>query len=175
LNGKETQDQFFKRLDRVMNVAHLAGQQIVIAAHHPLFSNGHHGSPKEPLRFLINYTPFQIFGLMGVNRILVQDIPQPRYKRMKKRLLRILENYPNVVFVSGHEHNLQYHTYGDDHFLISGAGSKVSELVGDRYPAKFMEDRYHGFMRLDIYSDGRRICYVYNGDLGSIEEVLKLN
>lgn len=175
LNGKETQDQFFKRLDSVMNVAHLAGQQIVIAAHHPLFSNGHHGSPKEPLRFLINYTPFQIFGLMGVNRILVQDIPQPRYKRMKKRLLRILDNYPNVVFVSGHEHNLQYHTYGDDHFLISGAGSKVSELVGDRYPAKFMEDRYHGFMRLDIYSDGRRNCYVYNGDLGSIEEVLKLN
>ena len=175
LNRKETQNLFFKRLDSLMNVMQMAGDQIVIAAHHPLFSNGHHGSPKEPLRFLINYTPFQIFGLMGLNRMLVQDIPQPRYKKMKRRLLRVLENYPGVIFISGHEHNLQYHTYDDDHFLISGSGSKISELVGDRYPAKFMEDRYHGFMRLDIHSNGKRICHVYNGDQGSIEEVLELN
>ncbi len=175
LNRKETQDQFFTRLDSLMNIAQISGDQIIIAAHHPLFSNGHHGLPKEPLRFLINYTPFQIFGLVGLNRMLVQDIQQPRYKNMKKRLLRIMANYPGVIFVSGHEHNLQYHTYDDDHFLISGSGSKLSELKGDRYPARFMEDRYHGFMRLDFHPDGRRMCYVYNGDSGIIEKKLPLN
>ena len=85
-----------------------------------------------------------------------------------------MRNYPNVIFVSGHEHNLQYHKHEDDHFLISGSGSKKSELVGDRYPVKFMEDRYHGFMRLDIYPNGRRVCNVFNGDQGTLEEVLKL-
>ena len=174
-NRKQTMETFFHRLDSVMNAVHRSGEQIILAAHHPLFSNGHHGAPKEPLRFLVNYTPFQIFGLIGLNRMLVQDIPQPRYKKMKKKFLRILQNYPNVIYVAGHEHNLQYHRHEDDHFLISGSGSKKSELVGDRYPVRFMEDRYHGFMRLDIHSDGRRTCSVFNGDQGTLEEVLKLD
>jgi len=171
---KTTEEDFFQRLDSIMKVAVQNDEQIILAAHHPLFSNGHHGSPKQPLRFLINYTPFQLFGLLGLNRMLVQDIQQPRYRRMKKKFLHLLEKYEDVAFVSGHEHNLQYHRYADDHFLISGSGSKISELVGDRYPAQFMDDRFHGFMRLDIYDDGRKVCHVYNGDQGSIEAVLEL-
>ena len=94
---------------------------------------------------------------------------------MKKKFLSVLAKHSNVIFVSGHEHNLQYHRHGDDHFLISGSGSKVSGIVQDKYPAIFMEDRFHGFMRLDLYEDGRTECTVVNGDQGKVEIVLKLN
>lgn len=177
LDGKskrETEQVFFKELDSLLALCQANGEWAVLAAHHPLFSNGHHGAAKQPLRFLINWTPFQIFGLIGLNRMLVQDIPQPRYKRMKKKFLAVLSKYPKVIFVSGHEHNLQYHRNGDDHFLVSGSGSKVSEIVQDKYPAVFMDDRFHGFMRLDLYENGRAECSVINGDQGKLETILHL-
>ncbi|MGB0368223.1 MAG: hypothetical protein ACPGD8_02390, partial [Flavobacteriales bacterium] len=83
----------------------------------------------------------QLFGLIGLNRALVQDIPQPRYKRIRNRILSVLNKYPGVIYVSGHDHNLQYLNKDGVHYLVSGAGSKRSSLKGDKYGATYMDDR----------------------------------
>ncbi|MES2396851.1 MAG: metallophosphoesterase, partial [Bacteroidota bacterium] len=84
---KHTKELFYSHLDSLLNLAKQNGEQVIIATHHPMFTNGQHSASKQPLRFLINKTPLQIFGLMGLNRVLSQDLPQPRYKKMRNRML----------------------------------------------------------------------------------------
>lgn len=169
MSRRQMTRKFLTDLDSVLNRATAAGGPILIAAHHPLYSNGHHGAPKQPLRFMVNWVPpFQLFGLIGLNRMLVQDIPQPRYKRIRNRILRVMEGHRNLIYVSGHDHNLQYFRKGGHHHLVSGSGSKRSSLGRDRNGARFMDDRNYGFMRLDLMTDGTRRVHVFGHETGKV-------
>jgi hypothetical protein len=169
LSKKKMEQLFLERLDSIVSRSVQAGRITIIAAHHPMYSNGHHGASKQPLRFIFNWVPpFQLFGLMGLNRALVQDIPQPRYKRIRNRIVEILNKYKNLLYVSGHDHNLQYIKKNNNHFLISGSGSKRSSLTGVKYDAEFMNDTDYGFMRLDIMDSGRMKCSVFGHTTNSI-------
>lgn len=124
-----TQKRFYKELDSIIQFAVGHDEQVIVAAHHPVYTNGDHSKRREPLRFLINYTPFQVFGLLGVNRWLSQDIHQPRYKRMRKKLTAIFTKYPDkITYVSGHDHNLQLIKKDHVTYVVSGGGSKLSKL-----------------------------------------------
>ena len=161
MNRKETSAAFFERLDSLLKASKANGEQIIISAHHPLFSMGHHGRPKQPLRFLVNWTPFQVFGLMGLNRMLVQDIPQPRYKRLKKKFLALFDQYENLLYTSGHDHNLQYFKHKANHYLVSGAGSKLTKIEHDTPEAKFLNGKENGFMKVEFTSDGHALLKVW--------------
>lgn len=169
LTKKKMEDLFLQRLDSLLARSVKSARKTIVAAHHPMYSNGHHGAHKQPWRFVFNWVPpFQLFGLIGLNRALVQDIPQPRYKRIQKQILAILEKYEGIIYVSGHDHNLQYFEKEKNHFLVSGAGSKRSSLKGDRFGAKFMDDQNYGFMRLDILETGKVKCQVFGHLSGKV-------
>lgn len=169
LTKKKMEQLFLQRLDSLLARSTRSGAKTIVAAHHPMFSNGHHGAGKQPLRFIFNWVPpFQLFGLMGLNRALVQDIPQPRYKRIRNRILAVLNKYKGIIYVSGHDHNLQYLKKDGNFHLVSGAGSKRSSLSGDKYGASFMDDANYGFMRLDVMENGRIQCHVFGHTTGSI-------
>jgi hypothetical protein len=169
LNKKKMENRFLLRLDSLLALSKLEGKLTIVAAHHPIFSNGHHGAPKQPWRFIFNcIPPFQLFGLMGLNRALVQDISQPRYKRIRNKILEILKKYPGTIYVSGHDHNLQYIKKDDVHYLVSGAGSKRSSLSGDKFGATYMDDQNYGFMRLDLMKNGQIKCNVFGHTKGGI-------
>lgn len=156
---KQTARIFYHKLDSTLAAATAANERVVLYYHHPLFTNGGHGTAKQPWRFLINYTPLQlIMGLPGGNRLMVQDIPQPRFKRMRKQLLAIEAKYKGVVNASGHEHYLQFFEDGDDHFIVSGSGSKLSHKKIDKYPELFSEDKQGGFVKLLYYADGKIVA-----------------
>lgn len=170
LSKRQMERRFLIRLDSLIALSVSDSQLVIIAAHHPMYSNGHHGAPKQPLRFILNWIPpFPLFGLLGLNRALVQDIHQHRYKRIRNRIVEILDRYEGLLYVAGHDHNLQYLKKKNNHYLVSGSGSKRSELKGDRYRATFMDDRNHGFMRLDLMDNGRIRCHVFghtvNGEI----------
>ncbi|MBL4586922.1 MAG: metallophosphoesterase [Flavobacteriales bacterium] len=172
LTKKQMEIRFLSRLDSLIALSKKEGQTVIIAAHHPMYSNGHHGSPKQPLRFIFNFIPpFPLFGILGLNRAMVQDIPQPRYKRIRNRILDILNKYEGLLYVSGHDHNLQYLKKDNNHYLVSGAGSKRSSLKGDRYGATFMDDLNYGFIRLDFMESGKVRSNVFghtkNGEIHS--------
>ena len=153
-NRKQTADAFYNGLDSLLNYCQTHNEKALVVYHHPLFTNGGHGAPKQPLRFLINYTPFQLLGLIGGNRWLVQDIPQPRFKKMRNRMLAVMAKYKGVINASGHEHYLQHYTNGDDHFIVSGSGSKLSHKKVNKYTEDFFEDQQPGFAKLMFYADG---------------------
>lgn len=166
LTRKQTSERCFKALDSLLVLSDSLHQKVIIAAHHPLFSMGHHGRPKQPLRFLVNWTPFQVFGLIGLNRMLVQDIPQPRYQKLKKRLLRTMYGHKNIIYAAGHEHTLQYFLHNNNHFLVSGAGSKVSSIEHTVPEAKFLNGLENGFMKLEFTIDGHVQLKVWGATSG---------
>ncbi|MEM6263035.1 MAG: BamA/TamA family outer membrane protein [Bacteroidota bacterium] len=139
-------------------------RKIVVAAHHPLYSHGTHGGRFTvgdyffPLREVNEslYIPLPVVGaLYPLYRTIlgdVQDIPHPKNQQLRKELMEIFRTHPNLVYTNGHEHALEYSTKDSIHFVVSGAGCKVTP-VGKSRVARYT-DPTHGFARLDYYEDG---------------------
>ena len=149
-------------------------RHVVVVGHHPLYSNGRHGGYftwkdhifplshansklKIPLPFLGSIYPFfrSNFGH-------IQDLSNPFYQDMKKKFTAAMNQYDNVIYAAGHEHNLQYFFKDRTHHVISGAGSKVSNL---RFNNKLDFGAEHkGFAKLEIYDNGDTYLNYYKTD-----------
>ncbi|WP_114781328.1 metallophosphoesterase [Botryobacter ruber] len=164
-NGCDYDDieEFFIRLNVILKQN--KHQRILVAAHHPLYSNALHGGKftiKQhifPLtaahkRFLIplpiigSLYPFfrKFFGAY-------EDMAHPRYKHLRKRLLRILNRYSNIIYVAGHDHNLQHFEIQHNHYIVSGSGSKHS-FVKKGGKATFTLEQL-GFFVFNYYDNGQ--------------------
>lgn len=159
---RKTKELFYHQLDSLLAYSATQEQKVIVTAHHPMFTNGAHSRKLQPERFLINYTPFRIFGLFGLDRLFSQDLPQSRYKRMRRRMLECFSHYDNIVYASGHDHNMQFFKEGKNHYIVSGNGSKLSHLrKKGAFTSFFNEDSKTGFVKLEFYPDGRLVTSVY--------------
>ncbi|MDX5348821.1 MAG: metallophosphoesterase [Hymenobacteraceae bacterium] len=158
----ENEHEFFRKLDMLLRQNR--HQRILIAAHHPLYSNAIHGgqfSVKQhifPLTAAYKrfYIPFPLIGsLYPLYRRLFgasEDMSHPRYKKMRRRLLNVLGKYKNIVYAAGHDHNLQYFNIRKNHFIVSGSASKLTFVqIGGR--ATFTHEA-KGFFVIDYYQNG---------------------
>lgn len=144
------------------------GKNIVLAQHHPLFSNGRHGgyyTLKDylfPLTLIRDdyYIPLPVIGaiypLMRQYGISRQDLSNKDYQQLKRGLLSILAEEQNIVIASGHEHGLQFNKYNDINHIISGAGAKSSSLIkGNEALFSYGGGGMKGFARLNYYNNGQ--------------------
>lgn len=163
---KRAVKQMAHNLDSLLTDAAAKKEQVIIVAHHPLYTNGEHSGHLKLLHALIDYTPMKIFGWLGVDRLLSQDMIHPRYKRMRKALLPVIEKHGNVIYASGHDHNLQY--FDDkksNRYIVSGAGSKKSKLrKKQKFPSKYQQDKLTGFFCVEFLKNGQKRIVVYTGD-----------
>ena len=146
-------------------------KKIVVAAHHPLFSNGNHGgyfSTKEHIFPLTSfsklYLPLPVLGSIypwyrkfSGN---IQDIPHPEYQLMKDSLMNVFSYHPNIIYAAGHEHNLQFQEQEDHHFIVSGSGSKTRYLKKNKN--LIFGQQALGFSELELGNDGRVILNFWN-------------
>jgi predicted phosphodiesterase len=159
---KQTTTTFYERMDSLLAYSVSEGQQVIVAGHHPMLTNGEHSRKMQPWRFLVNYTPFRIFGLFGLDRLFSQDISQAPYKRMRKRMMASFDKYNNIVYVAGHEHNVQCFNSGKVHYIVSGNGSKSSHLKSKKlFDSFFQDDSSTGFVKLEYFTDKRVITSIY--------------
>lgn len=150
-------------------------KKVVVAGHHPMYSYSLHGgyypfkSHILPLSELGLNIPLPILGsIYPLYRSWIgniQDIPNPVYKEMRTGMVRIMSQYPNVVYANGHEHTLQLIEKDSLYYITSGAGAKTT-------PVKKGADSYFaaatkGFAQLDWLSDGTSKIYFWdaNGQL----------
>jgi hypothetical protein len=69
---------------------------------------------------------------------------------MRKKMLECLGKYSNITYASGHDHNVQFHRYGTNKFIVSGNGSKVSHLKKKKhFEAYFQDDSAIGFVKME--------------------------
>lgn len=116
--------------------------QLIIVLHHPPITAGAHGGKFPlmahlfPLRILSPYAYVPLPGL-GTLFILARkaarhptDLSYPLYQALSDSLKGRAQHSPRpVVFLSGHDHNLQLHQYGQGLFIISGSGCKTEPVA----------------------------------------------
>ncbi|WP_153042707.1 metallophosphoesterase [Rufibacter ruber] len=139
-------------------------KNILVVAHHPLFSNGIHGGYFTlmdhlfPLTIIRNWwaLPLPVIGsIYPLSRKyggVAQDIPHPSYQAFINGLLGIFEKYDNIVYAAGHEHNLQYFKQGKLPHIVSGAGCKTQHVKNGG--EALYAHKSQGYARVNYYKNG---------------------
>jgi hypothetical protein len=147
-----TRGRFFIEYESLIKKAR--GKTTVVALHHPLFTNGPHGGQFSVGQHM---TPIPILGtLKNVIRraggVSPADIQYNRYDEFRDRIITLSQENDKVIFVSGHEHSLQYLVDSNLPQIISGAGSKTTP-TRNAGGGQFSYGS-PGYAILDIFKDG---------------------
>ncbi|MGY5354506.1 metallophosphoesterase [Wenyingzhuangia sp. IMCC45467] len=151
----KTREKFFVELEGLINKSQ--NKITLIAIHHPLTSKGTHAgenSFKKHIFPFSNNIPMPIVGsifqtIRKTSGLNPQDLNAYRYNELTKRVSTLAKEHSHLIFVSGHEHNLQYLFKDGIPQIISGAGSKTSPT----YLGKEKGFTYgkNGYAKLSIY------------------------
>ena len=175
----KTRTKFFQEYERLIKKNTL--KTTVVAIHHPMFSYGSHAghySLKAQLYPSGGSFPLPIIGsvinvLRKTSGLSPQDMINPYYQDLRKRLLTISQKQKNIIFVSGHEHNLQYIVNDKIPQIISGSGSKTapaSVIEGSKFSYGGL-----GYAKFVKYKDGASWVYYYTEKNGTKELLFKTN
>ncbi|WP_093302257.1 metallophosphoesterase [Salegentibacter agarivorans] len=145
-------------------------KNIIVALHHPLFTNGIHGGQYNFNRHIYpsqKKIPIPILGSLATlirttGGVSIQDAQNERYKSLVKRLETLGQKSDRLIFVSGHEHSLQYIEHGKIKQIVSGSTSKATyaTLSNDgvfAYPEQ-------GFAVYDVFKDGSTWVSFYGNE-----------
>ncbi|NJB85754.1 hypothetical protein GGR26_001499 [Lewinella marina] len=146
----------------------------IVMMHHPLQSNGNRGGQYSlrqhifPLADVIPgaYVPLPILG--SVVRLIQgvgggsNDLHSLRYQQFIRKVEAGIDDETNVIFVSGHEHNMMLNHEDEYINIVAGSGST-------RGPARPGNDANYvhgavGFSRLDFFDDGSIYVGFYTVD-----------
>ncbi len=136
-------------------------KNVVVAMHHPMYSNGSHGGS---FSFKDHMSPVPVLGtfknMLRSHAGIQTDNFHKQYSDFVRQIETIANDFKNnIVFVSGHEHNLQYIENNGFKQIVSGSGSKQSPALAG-YGAKFTYGNY-GYARLNFYEDGSAVVEYY--------------
>ena len=158
----KTKDELITQISDL--AARSSGKLIIIACHHPFKSNGIHGGFFTLKQHLFPFTdikknlylPLPVIGsIYPVSRSIFgapQDISYPAYTDMIEKVTAAVKNYsPNVIFVSGHDHNLQHIRENGLNYIISGGGCKQNRT--SKNSNSLFNSTTTGFGVLDISKD----------------------
>ncbi|MFT7343792.1 MAG: putative phosphodiesterase [Lentimonas sp.] len=154
--------QFIQEIEKI--VSKNLDKQIILVGHHPVFTNGNHGGHFQlkdhlfPLTSLNKalYIPLPVLGsLYPMYRKhigSIQDNNNKRYLLFTSELLEAINGHPNFIYAAGHEHSLQYFNKQNQHFIVSGSGSKA-KYVSKRNSAEFTYEK-QGFSKVNYLESG---------------------
>lgn len=159
---------------------------IILACHHPFKSNGPHGGffrlkqhifPFTDLRPNL-YIPLPLIGsAYPVARSVFgapQDLKHPTYTNMIEQITAAVKTVaPNVIFVAGHEHNLELIKEDGYNYVISGGGCKTnrasesrnSEFISPSTGFSVMEISRNKNVTIDFYTVVDSMKKVYTSTL----------
>ena len=146
----------------------------IVMMHHPLQANGNRGGQYSlrqhlfPLTDLIPgaYVPLPVVG--SIFRLIQgvgggpQDVNSLRYQNFVRKVKTGIDDEVNVVFVSGHEHNMMLVHEKEYMQVVAGSGSVRGPGVGGN-DANFVQGAV-GYSRLDFYNDGSVYVGFYTVD-----------
>ncbi|MEM9678799.1 MAG: metallophosphoesterase [Bacteroidota bacterium] len=158
----KTRARFIDEFESLIKKAR--GKTTIVAIHNPMFTNGSHGGQ---FTFGSHMTPIPILGTLknvirktgGVSHA---DQQNKRYRELKDRLVTLAQENDKTIFVSGHEHSLQYIVEANTPQIVSGSGSKTSatrNVGGGKFSYGSM-----GYAVLDVFTDGSSKVRFYSAE-----------
>ena len=130
----------------------------ILAMHHPMFTYGSHGGYYSAKQHLApKNVPLTILGtifnvLRRTTGASIEDQQNKRYNALRKRIITLAQYSERVIFVSGHEHTLQYIVEENIPQIVSGSGAKKGAtrlLNGSQFSTG-----QNGYAELKVYKDG---------------------
>lgn len=155
---------------------------VLLASHHPFSSYGVHGghfSWRDHLFPLTNlnkglYLPLPLVGsLYPILRSTVflhpEDIPHPVYQQLIQNIKNTVGDFPNLLYVAGHEHGLQLLLDENNLQLVSGGGAKKSFIKNGK-KALFASGQ-NGFIVIDEWADKTKHIRFFVLTNGTVSEI----
>jgi hypothetical protein len=172
----KTRVKFFDELEGLIKKAR--GKTTLIAIHHPMYTNGSHNGEYS---FGSHMKPLPVLGtlknvLRKTSGVSPADLQNKMYIELRERVITLSQENEKVIFVSGHEHSLQYIVKDNLSQIVSGSGSKTSatrNVNGGQFSYGA-----NGFARLDVFKDGSSHVRFYSGETSEVvfeTEVLQPN
>ncbi len=133
---------FYKELKNQLTDASNKHEKIIVVGHHPIHSKGKHSLP--------------LIFWERLNRRFADSNPNyPPYNRMAVHLDSLLKehHHPDVYYVAGHEHSLEYFITDSLHYIVSGAGSKIDKVKMEdcKDGTQCLKWNQGGFFEIDFY------------------------
>lgn len=148
---------FYRNLRKQLAAGIAKKQKIIVVAHHPIHAKGKHSLPLVAWQSM-----FRRFADANTN--------YPPYNRMAMNLDSALKEHrrPDIYYVAGHEHSLEYFFNDSLHYLVSGAGSKVDDVD---YKETVKENEYfiwnqEGFFEIEFYGKFQRVLIHHRKEHG---------
>lgn len=152
------------------------GKNLIIAMHHPIFSNGELAGNKG---FAAHMTPIPIIGSAGIGLeqlagVNTKSTAYPRYRSLVVQVSSLAQQFERVTVVSGHEQSLQFLQSNKVSQIISGAmgessrtkkGHGTISAIGGKldYQGVFTSGE-PGYAKLVYYMDGSSQVFFYTKD-----------
>jgi predicted RNA-binding protein with PIN domain/predicted phosphodiesterase len=155
----KTRHDFLEELESEIKKAR--GKTTLIALHHPMFTNGSHGGQYS---FKSHLSPIPVIGTLKnlvrkTGGILNVDLQNKMYRELQKSLVRMAQQNDKTIFLSGHDHNLQYIIKYGIPQIVSGSGSKTSPTRN--VDGGIFSYGAHGFAKLEVFKDGSSVVSYY--------------
>ncbi|WP_136465991.1 metallophosphoesterase [Flagellimonas onchidii] len=164
----KSRGRFFEELEGLIKKN--VDKTTIIAMHHPMFTYGSHGgyfSFKQHMNPSGGSFPLPVIGslanlLRETSGASITDLSNKMYNRLKNRIVTLSQYSDKVVFVSGHEHTLQYIVENGIPQIVSGSGAKkgATRLLNG---SKFSTGKT-GYAVLKIFTDGSSAVDFYGAN-----------
>lgn len=169
-----TRRRFIEELEGYINDGQ--GKNIVIAMHHPIFSNGRYAG-KETFSSHIRPLPgigTLLNGIKDLGALSPDRLNSRRYNYLRIMVSALAQSSDRITVVSGHEESLQHLSGGNVHQIISGSLGTTSATHLSRDKVKTIGGTLHykghysygkkGFVKLEYFADGSsRVTFITEG------------
>ena len=164
------------------------GKNIVIAMHHPVFTNGTYAGKTTVTD---HATPLPVLGtiknaVMDMGAFNPEHVNSRRYNYLRIAVSALAQANDRITLISGHEESLQLLEGGGIHQIVSGSlGEKSATKLGPGritaiggsidYQGEYAYGE-RGFARLDYFADGSsRVTFITENDLNNSKTFLQKN
>ena len=156
------------------------GKNIVIAMHHPVFTNGTYAGKTTVTD---HATPLPVLGtiknaVMDMGAFNPEHVNSRRYNYLRIAVSALAQANDRITLISGHEESLQLLEGGGIHQIVSGSlGEKSATKLGPGritaiggsidYQGEYAYGE-RGFARLDYFADGSsKVTFITENDLNN--------